>query len=121
MIHCSTFCSWQVLFSSLYNSAWNLGFVRLSEKSCGVFTNPILLICRALYAFPAAYISNMTRLTLVRLTLNIISNRIFQSVDMCTGIGASKNSCCFRIERVSSNRPANATTSADSTERYDSS
>ena len=60
----------------------------------------------------------MIRFLLVRLPLDIISNRLFESVNICTGIGCFKiNSSCLRIARASSNKPENTMTSADSTDR----
>ena len=104
--------------SSLYNAAWTLGLVNPSARLCELRTNPILLISRALYACLAAYMSSMIRFSLVRLPLDMMSKRLLESVSMCTGIGSfNMNSSCLRIARASSDRSANAMTSADSTER----
>ena len=78
----------------------------------------MLLISCVLYAFRAAYISSIISFSLVRPPLHTVSNKLLESVDMCTGNGFLKvNSNCLQIESAPSNKSAKAITSADSMER----
>ena len=51
----------------------------------------------------------------MRLSLDIMPNKLLESVDICTGIGClNTNSICLRIASASSNKSAKAITSVDS-------
>ena len=78
----------------------------------------MFLISCALYACRAVYISSIIHFSFVRLTLDIISNMLLESVSTCTGLCCLRtNSYYLRIASASSNRSAKAITSADNTER----
>ena len=117
MIFCSTIGLWYASVSSSYNAAWTLGLIRPSSRLCELLTNPILLIYRALYACRVTCISSIIRLSPVRLSLDVLSDRLLESVNICTGISyLNTNSNCSQIASTSSNKSAKTITSADSTE-----
>ena len=118
MIHSSTFGLWYAVASSRYSTAWILGMIRPSVRFGELLTKSILLISGALYACRATFMSSIIRFSLVRLLLYIMSNRLWDSINICTGIGCIEtNSNCLGIANASLNKSAKAITSADSTER----
>ena len=63
------------------------------------------------------HISSMILFSLVRRTLDMMSNELLESVNMCTGIGGlNMSSHCLRIANASSNGSSKAFTSADNRE-----
>ena len=79
---------------------------------------PIFPISCAIYACLAAYITSITRFSVLRLTLYKISNTLLESFNICTGIGYLKMDSNFsQIASVQSNKSAKAITLADNTER----
>ena len=96
----------------------NFSFVNPSSRLSLERTKPILEISLDWYVWREAWISSMILFSLDFDPLLIISNYDFESVSKC--MGTARISACsiwYLSATASSNRSANAITSADSTER----
>ena len=85
--------------------------MQASDEICIAFS-------RALYGCRAANMSSVIRFSLVRPPLDIVSNKLLESLKICNGIVYLKtNFNCLRIASASSKKSANAIISPDNTER----
>ena len=118
MIHCSTLGLRYAFSSSWYNDLWTLCFVRPLATLFQLLMRSTLFIFRSLYTCLAGYISSIIRFSLVRLPLDITSNILVGSINICSGIGCLKTSfICLQTASASSNKSAKAITPADYTTR----